>query len=243
MAPANSLSEPARRLQALHVALAAAAAPSGVASPQLLAVSKLQTANAIADLAAAGQRAFGENYVQEARTKQAVLNDQTLEWHLIGHLQSNKARQAAQTFDWIQSVDRPALVEALARHRPASLAPLNLLIQVNIDDEPGKHGAAPEHVATLADAIAADSRLRLRGLMAIPTPANAAARRAAFAAMRRLFDGLAARFDGVDTLSMGMSEDYAMAIEQGATMVRIGSALFGPGPAQATAQTDMRSVP
>lgn len=224
-------------------ALAATASAAGRPPPCLLAVSKLQPARAIAELATGGQQAFGENYVQEARAKQAALNDPTLQWHLIGHLQSNKAREAAQTFDWIQSVDRPALVEALGRHRPTSVTRLNVLIQVNIDDEPGKHGAMPEHVAALAGAVAAEGRLRLRGLMAIPTPANAAKRRAAFAAMRQLFDGLAARFDGMDTLSMGMSEDYAMAIEQGATMVRIGSALFGPRPTQVTAHTDIRPVP
>jgi len=225
---ASSLTEPARRLHALHAALDAAAARSGVASPRLLAVSKLQTANAIADLAAAGQRAFGENYVQEARTKQAVLNDQTLEWHLIGHLQSNKAAEAASAFDWVQTVDRAKLIALLARHRPAQLPPLNVLIQVNIDDEASKHGCRPDQVATLAAAIAAEPRLRLRGLMAIPAPSSdPQQRRNAFSRMRLLFDTLAAQHPRIDTLSMGMSDDLDLASAEGATMVRVGTALFG----------------
>ena len=218
-------------LLALDNAARAAGRPSGA---RLLAVSKTRDAAAIAVLADAGQRAFGENYVQEALPKIEALRGRGLEWHLIGHLQSNKADAAARAFDWVQSVDRPRLVTALARYRPADAAPLDVLIQVNIDDEASKHGCAPADVDALADAIAAQPRLRLRGLMAIPSPdPDMARRRAAFRAMRALFDALALRHPGVDTLSMGMSEDFVPAIEEGATMVRVGSALFGARPAKA----------
>lgn len=217
-------------LLALDNAARAAGRPSGA---RLLAVSKTRDDAAIAVLADAGQRAFGENYVQEALPKIEALRGRGLEWHLIGHLQSNKADAAARAFDWVQSVDRPKLVTALARHRPADAAPLQVLIQVNIDDEASKHGCAPAEVDALADAIAVEPRLRLRGLMAIPSPdPDMARRRAAFRAMRALFDALALRHPGIDTLSMGMSEDFVPAIEEGATMVRVGSALFGARPAK-----------
>jgi hypothetical protein len=200
-------------------------------TPRLLAVSKTQPAARVAALAAAGQHAFGENYVQEAAAKIAELAPLGLEWHLIGHLQSNKARDAASLFDWVQTVDRAKLVAALARHRNAARPPLNVLVQVNIDDEASKHGCRPEEVATLAAAIAAEPRLRLRGLMAIPTPwPDLERRRAAFAQVRRLYDALQAAHPDVDTLSMGMSEDHAVAIAEGATMVRVGTALFGRRP-------------
>lgn len=205
-----------------------AARAAGRPAARLLAVSKTQPAEAVAALAAEGQRAFGENYVQEAAAKIAQLQAAGLEWHLIGHLQSNKAEQAARLFDWVQTVDRPKLVAALARHRPAERGPLDVLIQVNIDDEQSKHGCAPGDVAALAERILAEPRLRLRGLMAIPAPFPEPERRqAAFSRMRGLFDALAARCPGVDTLSMGMSGDFAEAIAAGATMVRIGTALFG----------------
>lgn len=218
-------------LQAILSAIANAKPRPGRPAARLLAVSKTRGAEAVAALAAQGQRAFGENYVQEALPKIAALRALGLEWHLIGHLQSNKAREAAQAFDWVQSVDRPKLVEALARHRPPQAGPLNVLVQVNIDDEASKSGCRPQDVPALAEAIAAQPALRLRGLMAIPAPdPDMARRRAAFRAMSALFDTLAARHPGVDTLSMGMSEDYLDAIAEGATMVRIGSALFGPRP-------------
>jgi len=222
---ADTLSETPQRLEN---AANAAHRPA----PALLAVSKRQTASAVAELARAGQRAFGENYVQEAQDKIGELAGMGLEWHLIGHLQSNKADIAARLFDWVQTVDRHKLIGALSRYRPADRAPLNVLIQVNIDDEASKHGCRPEEIGALADAIAAEPTLRLRGLMAIPAPHPEAARRiAAFVRMQALQDALAARHAQVDTLSMGMSDDFALAIAHGATMVRIGTALFGARPA------------
>ena len=210
-----------------------AARDAGRPPPRLLAVGKLQPAEAIARLAGAGQRAFGENYVQEAVAKQDALGPaaEGLEWHLIGHLQSNKAALAASRFDWIQTVDRAKLVPLLARARPAGRGPLNVLIQVNVDDEASKHGCRPDEIGTLADAIRTHPALVLRGLMAIPAPLpDPGRRRAAFARMRALFDALAARHATVDTLSMGMSDDLELAIAEGSTMVRVGTALFGVRP-------------
>ncbi|WDS37633.1 YggS family pyridoxal phosphate-dependent enzyme [Pseudoxanthomonas sp.] len=201
--------------------------------PTLVAVSKFQPAQAVAELADAGQHVFGENYVQEAQAKLAALDRSGLTWHLIGHLQSNKAGVAAELFDWVQTVDRPKLVTALASARPAGKPPLNVLIQVNIDDESSKHGCAPTEIDALATLIATQPTLALRGLMAIPAPhEDPALRRAAFAKMKALFDTLAATHAGVDTLSMGMSEDCALAVAEGATMVRVGTALFGARPAK-----------
>lgn len=210
-----------------------AAQAAGRPIPRLLAVSKTQPADAVAALASAGQRAFGENYVQEAAAKQDALASLGLEWHLIGHLQSNKAKEAASRFDWVQTVDRAKLVLALAGHREPGL-PLNVLIQVNIDDEPGKHGCRPDDVGELAALIAARPNLALRGLMVIPTPhAELEARRPAFRHARELFDSLAAHYPQVDTLSMGMSDDLEIAVAEGATLVRVGTALFGARPRKA----------
>lgn len=204
---------------------------SGAASVRLLAVSKKQPADAVAALAACGQRAFGENYVQEAMAKRAALADAALQWHLIGPLQSNKCREAAMTFDWVQSVDRMKLVELLAKFRAVDAAPLNVLIQVNVDDEASKSGCAPRDVDALAAAVAASPRLRLRGLMAIPTPhEDVMLRRTSFRVLRGLFERLRTMHADVDTLSMGMSDDFELAIAEGATMVRIGTALFGARP-------------
>lgn len=206
----------------------AAADAAATGAVRLLAVSKGQPAAAIRRLAGLGQHAFGENYVQEALAKQDELVVPGLEWHLIGPLQSNKCREAAQRFDWLQSLDRLKLVEPLARHRPAGRAALNVLVQVNIDDEQAKSGCAPGAVAALADAIVTQPSLRLRGLMAIPAPApEASLRRAAFQRMRALFERLREAHPSVDTLSMGMSDDFELAIAEGATMVRVGTALFG----------------
>jgi PLP dependent protein len=200
---------------------------------RLLAVSKTQPAGAVRALAALGQADFGENYVQEALAKQRELATgalpPALAWHLIGPLQSNKCREAATAFDWVQSVDRDKLVEPLDRFRPEGRAPLDVLIQVNIDAEPSKSGCAPDAVPGLAAHIAAAPRLRLRGLMAIPAPhPKVEQRRDAFVRMRGLFDALAREHAGIDTLSLGMSDDFEDAIAAGATLVRIGTALFGP---------------
>ncbi len=176
----------------------------------------------------AGQRCFGENYVQEAVAKRQDLSDLDLQWHLIGPLQSNKCRLAALHFDWIQSLDRLKLIPLLARERPAALAPLNVLLQINIDDEDSKSGCPPHALPELVAAVAREPRLRLRGLMAIPAPdPDLGQRREAFRRMRTLFETLRQTHAGVDTLSMGMSEDFELALAEGASMVRIGSALFG----------------
>ena len=218
----------AQRLNATLQSLENAAIAGHRPVPRLLAVSKTQTAASIATLAAAGQHAFGENYVQEARAKILELAAQGLEWHLIGHLQSNKAELAAGLFDWVQTVDRLKLVAALANSRSPDRAPLNVLIQVNIDDEASKHGCDPQAIAGLAAAIDAEPRLALRGLMAIPAPhPQLEMRRAAYRRMAGLFTDLAAQHPRADTLSMGMSDDFPLAVAEGATMVRIGTALFG----------------
>jgi pyridoxal phosphate enzyme (YggS family) len=209
--------------------IAAASRAAGLAEPaRLVAVGKTKPAAEIRRLSGLGQRAFGENYVQEARAKQTELSELDLEWHAIGPLQSNKCRDVARHFDWLQTLDRERLIEPLARDRPDGRAPLNVLIQVNIDDEASKSGCTPDAVPGLAGLIRARPTLQLRGLMSIPSPEpDFARRRVAFARMRELFDALAAGDPRIDTLSMGMSEDFELAIAEGATMVRIGSALFG----------------
>jgi len=214
-------------LAMLQQRLRAASTPDQ-APPRLLAVGKTQPAAALRGLAACGQRHFGENYVQEALAKQRELADLPLVWHLIGPLQSNKCREVAQHFDWLESLDRAKLVPLLAAARPADKAPLNVLIQVNVDDEANKHGCTPAEVGELAMLVAAQPRLCLRGLMAIPAPWPERSRRiAAFERMHALFAQLRQRHAGVDTLSMGMSDDFELALACGATEVRIGSALFG----------------
>ena len=225
----------ARRGDALRRRIAAACrqAKREPGEVQLLAVTKTHGAAAVDYVARYGLHAVGENRVQEAAEKRgdASAAALALRWELIGHLQSNKAREAAVLFDWIQTVDRPKLVAALAQHRPMSAPPLNVLIQVNIDDEASKHGCRPEDITSLSAAIDAEPRLMLRGLMAIPAPSpDPAHRRTSFGRMKSLFDALAARYPQVDTLSMGMSDDIEPAIEEGATMVRVGTALFGARP-------------
>ena len=199
---------------------------------RLLAVSKTRAPVEIRALHELGPNAFGENYLDEALDKQGDLNDLALEWHYIGPLQSNKTRGVAEHFDWVQSVDRRKIVRRLATQRPAGSGPLNVLIQVNIDCEPQKAGVLPDSLEALADdVLAASDALRLRGLMAIPSADHDPnGSRAAFAQMRDLFAGLRERAPDVDTLSMGMSGDLEAAIAEGATMVRIGTALFGPRP-------------
>lgn len=205
-----------------------AKAAAGGRNADILAVSKTKSAALIRELASCGQRAFGENYVQEALGKQRELVDLDLEWHLIGPLQSNKCREVAEHFDWLQTLDRIKLIEPLARYRNENRDPLQVLVQVNIDDEASKSGCTPQMAATLCQAIATQPRLALRGLMAIPAPSSdPEIRRSAFSRMRALFDDLQQQHPQIDTLSMGMSDDYELAIAEGATMVRVGSLLFG----------------
>lgn len=201
---------------------------------KLLAVSKTKPISALREAIAAGQRAFGENYVQEGVEKVQQLADvEGLEWHFIGHLQSNKTRVVAEHFDWVQTLDRLKIAERLNEQRPANLAPLNVLIQINISDETSKSGIAPNEMLGLARQIAALPKLKLRGLMAIPKPeSDPEQQKIALRAMQSLFLTLQAEFDGVDTLSMGMSDDMSAAIACGSTMVRIGTAIFGARESQ-----------
>ena len=196
---------------------------------RLLAVSKTKPVSAIEEAIQAGQKAFGENYVQEGVEKIAYFNQQAdLEWHFIGPLQSNKTKLVAAHFDWIQTVDRLKIAQRLSEQRPADKAPLNVLIQINISDEASKSGIAPEEMLPLAKEIALLPNLKLRGLMAIPKPEHEPAQqKIALSKMQELFNRLQTEFEGIDTLSMGMSDDMAAAIECGSTMVRIGTAVFG----------------
>jgi pyridoxal phosphate enzyme (YggS family) len=217
-------------LQAVKARIAAAAKQYGRQpdSIELLAVSKTFGADAVRAAHAAGQCAFGENYVQEALDKIAALPDLPLIWHFIGPIQSNKTRQIAEHFDWVHGVDRPKIAERLAVARPAGLPPLQVCIQVNIGDEDSKSGVAPADTAALARAVTALPNLRLRGLMAIPPASDDfATQRGYFAELRRLADELAAAGIALGTLSMGMSADLEAAVAEGATMVRIGTAIFG----------------
>ncbi len=201
-----------------------------VQSVTLLCVSKTFGPDAVRAAHAAGERCFGENYVQEALDKIGALIDLrgAIEWHLIGPLQSNKTRAVAEQFDWVHSVDRLKIAQRLAEQRPPGLPPLQLCLQVNISGEASKSGLAPDEVAPVVRAVAALPRVRLRGLMAIPEPAgDLAAQRVPHRALRELFDRLRREGLALDTLSMGMSADLEAAILEGATMVRVGSAIFG----------------
>ncbi|WP_047279456.1 YggS family pyridoxal phosphate-dependent enzyme [Pseudomonas lundensis] len=208
-----------------RIRAAALAVQRDVTSVHLLAVSKTKPAAALRDAYAAGLRDFGENYLQEARAKQVELADLPLCWHFIGPIQSNKTRDIAEHFAWVHSVDRLKIAQRLSEQRPDGLPPLNICIQVNVSGEASKSGCAPADLPALAHAISALPRLILRGLMAIPEPTDERAEQdAAFAKVRELQEGLNM---GLDTLSMGMSHDLESAIAQGATWVRIGTALFG----------------
>lgn len=227
----------ADKLQGVTQRITAACAASGRLSPPvtLLAVSKTFPAEAVRQAFAAGQRAFGENYVQEALAKIEALADlrPQLQWHLIGPLQSNKTRPVAEAFDWVHSVDRLKIAQRLAEQRPAGLPPLQLCLQVNISGEDSKSGVAPADVPALANAVAALPRERvvLRGLMAIPEPAgDFEAQRRPHRALRELLAVLNAQGLALDTLSMGMSADLEAAIAAGSTMVRVGTAIFGARP-------------
>lgn len=213
-----------------RIAQACATARRPVQSITLLAVSKTFDAAAVRDAYNAGLHRFGENYVQEALDKIAALADlrAELEWHLIGPLQSNKTRVVAETFDWVHSVDRLKIAQRLSEQRPEALPPLNVCLQVNISGEASKSGLAPREVASVAHAVAKLPRLRLRGLMAIPEPAgDFAAQRAPHRALNELLQALRADGLQLDTLSIGMSADLEAAVAEGATIVRIGTAIFG----------------
>ncbi len=197
-------------------------------SVRLLAVSKTHPPAMIRDAFAAGQHCFGENYVQEALDKIDALTDLPIEWHFIGPIQSNKTRPIAEHFDWVHGVDRLKIAQRLNESRPADLPPLNVCVQVNVSGEESKSGCAPEDVVELARAVAAMPRLRLRGLMAIPEPTcDIALQHQRFRMLAQLRDELNTHGLVLDTLSMGMSDDYAVAIAEGSTIVRIGTAIFG----------------
>jgi len=197
-------------------------------SVQLLAVSKTQPAAALHAAVAAGQTRFGESYVQEALDKIGELKGLGIEWHFIGPIQSNKTKAIAGHFDWVHSIDRLKTARRLSEQRPEALAPLNVCLQVNVSGESSKSGVAIADLEPLADAVVALPRLRLRGLMAIPAPCSDFDRqREPFRRLRRAFDELRRREPALDTLSMGMSADMEAAIAEGATMVRIGTAIFG----------------
>ncbi len=217
-------------LQAVLARVDRAAREHGRASGavRLLAVSKTWPAADVREAALAGQRAFGENYVQEGVAKVAELADLGLEWHFIGPLQSNKTRVVAEHFDWVHSIDRLKIAERLAEQRPAALPPLSVCLQVNVSGEATKSGVAPDAVEDLARRVAALPGLRLRGLMAIPAPAaDFAAQRLPFRRLREIYEQLRAGGLPLDTLSMGMSHDLEAAIAEGATLVRVGTAIFG----------------
>jgi PLP dependent protein len=231
--PQNSASDGAlaARFGEVRAALARAATAAGrsVDCVTLLAVSKGHPADAVRALAELGQRAFGESYLQEALPKMPKLADLPLEWHFIGRLQANKTRPVAEHFDWVHGLDRLKLAERLAAQRPAGRAPLNVCVQVKPAEDPGKAGLEPGAAAELAHQVAAIAALRLRGLMCIlPEGLDLQAQQTHFAAVAALQARLVAAGLALDTLSMGMSGDFPVAIAAGATLVRIGTALFGP---------------
>ena len=216
------------RFRALEKELAERAPQGGVA---LLAVSKTFGIEAVEAAWRAGARRFGENYVQEGVEKCRLFRerhpDAGVEWHFIGSLQSNKTRPVAETFDWVQTIDRVKIAERLSAQRPEHLAPLNVLIEVNADGEATKSGVSWDEIEALADRIAELPKLRLRGLMAIPEANGADGGRRAFARMREAFEALKRRHPEVDTLSMGMTADWRAAVEEGSTLIRVGSGIFG----------------
>ncbi|WP_136418845.1 YggS family pyridoxal phosphate-dependent enzyme [Herbaspirillum sp. ST 5-3] len=221
-------------LQAVEERITTAAREAGrdPREVRLLAVSKTFGADAVIAAAQAGQRAFGENYLQEALDKMSAVHvarpDLLLEWHFIGPIQSNKTRPIAEHFDWVHSVEREKIAQRLSEQRPAHLPPLNICLQVNISGEASKSGVAPDEVLELAKRVADLPRLKLRGLMAIPEPEGDIDRqRVPFRKVRMLLDELRAHGLDMDTLSMGMSADLVAAVEGGATIVRIGTAIFG----------------
>lgn len=217
----------ASNLQAVK-ALIAEISQVGDRQVELLAVSKAQSAEVIREVFAAGQHCFAENYLQEAQTKMAALRDLPIEWHFIGPIQSNKTKPIAESFAWAHSVDREKIARRLAEARPAGMPPLNVCVQVNISQEDTKSGVAPADAELLCRAVAELSNLRLRGLMTIGDPRlDEPGQRRQFHVMKELFDGLNDSGLQMDTLSMGMTHDMRAAILEGATMVRVGTAIFG----------------
>ncbi|MBT6277929.1 MAG: YggS family pyridoxal phosphate-dependent enzyme [Chromatiales bacterium] len=201
-------------------------APGSVA---LLAVSKTRTADEVMKVSATGHARFGENQLQDALLKLDAISQDNLEWHFIGPLQSNKSRTVAERFDWIQSIDRERVARRLSEQRPAELAPLNVCLQYNVSGEESKSGVRREDLDSLAEAVAGHANLRLRGIMAIPQASlDPDTQRAAFADVRSAYEALRRQGFDLDTLSMGMSDDLESAIAEGSTMVRIGTAIFGP---------------
>ena len=217
-------------LQAVRAAMnqAALMAKRDAAQISLLAVSKTVAASVIREAFSYGQHSFGENYLQEALDKQNALRDLQLHWHFIGPIQSNKTRLIAENFSWVHSVDRLKIAERLSEQRPAHLPPLNICLQINVSGEASKGGVRPEDAEGLAHSIALLPQLLLRGLMAIPAPADGLEnQRVPFALMQKLFTRLNKTGLNLDTLSMGMSHDLTAAILEGATIVRVGTAIFG----------------
>jgi hypothetical protein len=217
-------------LQAVRgrIALACQAAGRDVSEVTLLAVSKTFGPDAVLAAHAAGQTAFGENYIQEAVEKITALRHLPLEWHCIGPIQSNKTRLVAEHFDWVHTVDRLKVAQRLSEQRPAHLAPLQVCIQVNVDGGDTKSGVTPDQALALAQQVAQLPRLQLRGIMSIPEPApDFASACAVFAQVKAVFDDLNAHGLALDTLSLGMSADLEAAVQAGSTMVRVGSAIFG----------------
>lgn len=228
------MSETASPLNTLRQSIAAAChqASRDPETVTLLAVSKTRSADEVAALADQGQHHFGENYLQEALDKIDALAERGLVWHFIGPIQSNKTRDIAARFDWVHSVDRLKVARRLSEQRPQTLPPLQVCIQVNVDDEASKSGVPLEGVAELAKAIVDLPNLTLRGLMAIPRADSDDHNRAAFRQLAMTLSQLRNTMPALDTLSMGMSADFGVAIEEGATLVRLGTALFGPRPAR-----------
>ncbi len=211
--------------QIIDAATSAGRSPSEIT---LLAVSKTKPVEDLLAAYQAGQTDFGENYLQEAESKIQALAEKNIQWHFIGPIQSNKTRKISELFDWVHSVDRLKIAQRLDQHRPADMKPLNILLQVNIDNEPSKSGITADQVLPLAEQIATLSRVRLRGLMAIPAAEDEYEKQCIpFARMRELLQQLQKKHPACDTLSMGMSSDMQAAIAQGSTLVRIGTAIFG----------------
>ena len=231
--PSPSLSSPeplSETLQRISGAIAAATEASGRPSgaARLLAVSKRQPVESLRAAYEAGQRDFGENYVQEALEKQAALHDLAIVWHFIGPIQTNKTRDIANAFDWVHSVDRSKVAERLSSQRDPGLAPLNVCVQVNLSAEDSKSGVTLEQAEALCHLVSELPNLQLRGLMAIPAPLSTLAQqRAVYAPLKAEFERLAPSYPSLDTLSTGMSADFEAAVAEGSTLVRIGTALFG----------------